>query len=299
MMKGKGYLFLYVLMLLAAAWGLPSFCYRATDGFTIAKITPSRPWDARWETRPLALSETSELDEALGQSYRYFGCGGQCYAFFSEDGRYVIKFLKQHSFKIPWWHSCIPIPYLFDRYKAKKRLTRKNKIEKDFASYKVAFEQLQDLTGVVYVHLNPTGKTLPSVKIIDKLEIEHTLDLNQFDFIVQKRAELLYPKLLEGVASGQLEGARTLIDQIVALIDTRCAQGYEDWDQNLQTNCGFLNGKVIKIDVGRFIANEAMKEPKRCQEERVRIMTPLYDWLEPRSQELAAYCQEVMQCGRD
>lgn len=293
-MRYKKYLLFYTLSLFLAAWGLSSFCHRATDGFTIAKITPNRPWDPRWESG--CSPETTELQQALGQKYRYFGCGGQCYAFFSEDGQYVIKFLKQHSFKIPWWHPYIPIPYLFNRYKTKKRLTRQNKIAKDFASYKAAFEQLQDFTGILCVHLNPTDNTFPSLKIIDKLHIEHTLDLNQFDFIVQRKAELLYPKFIDFIDSAQLNEARDIIDQIIQLIEARCARGYEDWDQNLQTNCGWLNGKVIKIDVGRFIANEAMKTYERCREEKIRIMTPLYQWLLSRSPDLAQYCQEVMQC---
>lgn len=99
---------------------LAAFCLKRTDTFTITGISSNRPFDPAWQTRPLSEQEQKEFDAATAQKYRYFGKGGQCYAFFSEDGQYVIKFFKQKVYTIPLWHHFIPIPFVFDRYKEKK-----------------------------------------------------------------------------------------------------------------------------------------------------------------------------------
>lgn len=273
---------------------LDRFCSKQTDTFTIAAISSCRPFESKWQTRPLTSEEKEEMDQALNQKFRYFGRGGQCYAFFSEDGNYVIKFFKQRVYKIPLWHHFIPIPFVFDRYKEKKRWKRQDKIERDFFSYKVAFEELQEMTGVLYVHLNQTDDLKRKICIVDLLNIEHQLDLDQFDFILQRRAEMIYPKIALHVKNNQLGQAKQIIDQIVSQIVARCNLGYEDWDPNVRTNCGLLKDRVIKIDVGRFIKNEQMKTEQMCRSELIRITTPFKDWLGTQSPELASYCDEAV-----
>ncbi len=290
--------FSFPLLATAAVIGLyfplSHFCEKETDTFTIGAISSNRPFEPAWQTHPLSSNEKRELEHALSQKYRYFGKGGQCYAFFSEDGNYVIKFFKQRVYKIPLWHHLIPIPYVFDRYKEKKKLKRLDKIQRDFFSYKVAFEDLQQITGLLYVHLNPTQDLKRSVTIIDLLNIEHHLDLDKFDFIVQRRADMIYPTLTRLIGEQDRDHARRIIDQVVELILYRCHKGYEDWDPNVRTNCGLLNDRVIKIDVGRFIENEQMKSKQMCSSELVRITTPFKEWLNNQDPDLASYCDQAM-----
>lgn len=274
---------------------LSRFCAKKTDTFTIEAISSNRPFDPSWQTDPLSSDEKSELEHALSQKYRYFGKGGQCYVFFSEDGNYVIKFFKQRVYKIPLWHHFIPIPYVFDRYKEKKRSKRLDKIQRDFFSYKVSFEDLQEITGVLYVHLNPSQDLMRSVAIVDLLNIEHRLDLDKFDFILQRRADMIYPTLTRLIEEQDSDRSKQIIDQVVQLILYRCQKGYEDWDPNVRTNCGLLNDRVIKIDVGRFIANEQMKSKEMCSSELVRITTPFKEWLNNKDSDLANYCDEAVE----
>jgi hypothetical protein len=283
-----------LLVVLALYLGLSDFCNKRTDTFTIAAISSNRPFDPQWQTRPLSSEELSERDTALSQKYRYFGKGGQCYAFFSEDGKYVIKFFKQRVYTIPLWHHFIPIPYVFDRYKDKKRWKRQDKLQRDFFSYKVAFEDLKEMTGILYVHLNPTKDLKRSITIVDLLNIEHHLDLDQFDFILQKRADMIYPTITTLLKEGQIDPIKQIIEQVVDQIDLRCHRGYEDWDPNVRTNCGLLNDRVIKIDVGRFIHNEKMKTPEMRRSELVRITTPFKEWLKTQEPLLASYCDEAV-----
>src|SRR5690348_5271745 len=73
---------------------LTSVCRRITDGFSIARITSEFPPDISWDPSPVAGVDSNEWNSALNQSYRYLGSGGQCFAFLSQDNRYVIKFFK-------------------------------------------------------------------------------------------------------------------------------------------------------------------------------------------------------------
>jgi len=294
--RWKRYLFplLTTLIVVGGYFPLARFCEKRTDTFTIGAISSNRPFDPAWQTHPLTPEQKDELDSALAQKYHYFGKGGQCYAFFSKDGNYVVKFFKQRVYQIPLWHRFIPIPYLFDRYKEKKRLKRLDKIQRDFFSYKVAFEDLQEITGILYVHLNQTTDLKKTLAIVDLLNIEHRLDLDKFDFIVQRRADMIYPTLSRLIDEGNSERSKQIIDQVIDLIVHRCRKGYEDWDSNIRTNCGLLNNAVIKIDVGRFIANKQMKSSEMCRSELLRVTTPFKEWLKDKDPALANYCDEAV-----
>src|SRR5579863_4259442 len=84
-------LFRYKLCLLFVPfllYYLGNFCLKMTDGFSIARITSTFPegipaWDDS------AREKSVELHTALEQTYHYLGAGGQCFAFVSEDKRYV------------------------------------------------------------------------------------------------------------------------------------------------------------------------------------------------------------------
>lgn len=178
--------------------------------------------------------------------------------------------------------------------KKKKRWKRQDKLQRDFTSYKAAFEELQDLTGVLCVHLNQTQDLKRTVSIVDLLNIEHQLDLDKFDFILQRRAKMIYPTIAALVKEDQIDEAQQIVDQVAELIVKRCRMGFEDWDPNVRTNCGLEGGRVIKIDVGRFIYNEEMKSPQMRRSELTRITTPFKEYLMTLDPKLAAYCDEAI-----
>lgn len=255
------------------------FCEKKTDGFSILAISSSRPYHHEWATRPLQDQERAELFEAIHQKYKYYGCGGQAYAFFSEDGKYVVKFFKQKLFRPPTWLSYIPIPYLLNKYRAKKTWKRADKLERDYGSYKTGFDELQEETGLIFVHLNKTKDLNTKLQIIDKLGIEHHLDLDKMDFVVQKRAELIYDRFATFMRVGDIRGAKELTHEVFHLILSRCQKGFRDRDPNIRTNCGYLHGRVIKIDVGRFVPDVEIKKRAAYEKELLRICQPFKEWI--------------------
>jgi hypothetical protein len=249
------------------------------DRFSIASIQSNRVYNAKWESRSLSQEEAQTVESALDQDYSYYGCGGQSFIFFSKDDRFVLKFFKQKNFTTPKWLDYLPIPYLLNRYKAKKRWKRADKLNRDFTSYKTAFDTLPHLTGVVYLHLNKTTHLNKKLTITDPLHIAHTLDLNAYDFIIQRKAEYVYDRISNAMKEGNEAKAKDAISKIIGFIVTRCKLGYHDRDPNIRTNCGFIDGELVKIDVGRITYMEEIKELKNYTKELVRITKPFKEWL--------------------
>ncbi len=279
-------------------YGIQAFCHRSTDGFTLNAISSSRPYNPAFDTRALKTEEKEELAIAFEQPYRYIGCGGQSFIFLSQDEKYVIKFFKQRVFTVPLWIRYFPIPYVLDRYRAKKTWHRQDKIQRDFASYKIAFEELQEETGVLFIHLNPTQDLQKKLTLIDKLKIRHTIDLDKMDFIVQRKADLVFDRINALMKNGNLSEAKRHIDAIVELILNRCDKGYHDRDPNIRTNCGFLGEKAIKIDVGRLMKKEDSRTANSKWRELQRITGPFETWLQDSYPELGAYLSEKLKALR-
>lgn len=262
---------------------------RSNDGFTTSAITPHRPYNPSFDTRALSDAEKNELLAALDQPFSYHGCGGQSFIFFSHDGRYALKLFKQSKFTTPFWIQHFPIPWMIGKYRNKKIESRKDKIERDFASYKIAFEELPQETGVVYIHLNPTSHLQKKLTLIDKRGKSHRVDLDSIDFVVQKKADLVYDRISLLMEQKEIDKAQKAIDSIVDLIVSRCERGYHDRDPNVRTNCGFLGERAIKIDVGRLMHDESVKEPARIKQELLRITSPFQTWLSQNHPELTEH----------
>lgn len=210
------------------------------DAFSLHAISTHRKYRSDWETHSLTPQEKADLKKALAQKYHYLACGQQAFAFLSEDGNYVLKFLKQKLFKTPrFWDK-------------KKRWEKQNKLERDFASYRLAFDALQQETGLVFVHLNPSLDLPSELVVVDDHKKTHHLNPNNISFILQKRAELVYPTIDRLMAEGAVDEARQALDSILALFASRVRKGIADSDPDLDKNFGFIEGRAIQIDVGRF-----------------------------------------------
>ena len=268
-----------IIILIFALIMVPHFCKKQTDTFTTLAISSNRPYHEEFATRTLTENESFELQKALSQPYTYFGRGGQAYAFFSADGHYVVKFFKQRLFRPSWLLNHLPLTPLFHKYREKRNWKRLDKFQRDFSSYKVAFEELQQETGVIYSHLNPTTHLKTKLAITDRLGIVHNVDLDHLDFIVQKRADRVYDRIDRLMQSGKIEEAKQSIKGVFAMIHARSEKGFRDRDPNIQTNCGFIGNRAIKIDVGRFVKCEEMKTKEVRDADLSRITAPFENWI--------------------
>jgi hypothetical protein len=267
------------------------FCHKQTKGFRLTNILSDLQPRPEWSTP----SPDSKLSELFSQTYSFLGAGGQCYSFISEDGTTVLKFFKHHHMRVPSFFKRFPLPASLasrrDRYSAKCE----GKLISTFNSCKLAYEEFKEETGLIYVHLNKTDFLKQSVTIRDKLGISYKIDLDQTEFIIQKKAHLVFKDLKRRILHSSLEDSKLMINSILEFIYDRYKKGIKDHDNGLRRNFGLFQDRLIEIDVGSF-AKATVPHNSRLLEEELRNKTKrLSHILYKKSPVLFTYYEEKIQ----
>lgn len=286
---------LILSLLIVSLYGLGRLYYHLTGGFMVANITSDFPFQPQWEVHSLAANEQEELNQALDQPYHYLGKGCQSYVFLSRDGQYVIKFFKYQRYRLQPWFAILPSLPAIVKYRQEKMEKKWNKLNGFVQSWKIAFENLKEETGLLFVHLNKTTNMQRQVTIYDKIGLKHMIELDQMEFCIQRCARMLCETLLDYKVKGDLVGAQQLIHQLLNMILSEYARGLADNDHALMQNTGVSRSRPIHIDVGQFVFNEEMKQPRGFQQE---LFTKTYKfklWLRDNYSELGDYLEEELQ----
>lgn len=279
-MKSKAF---KLLLFALATLMLARFTHHQTNGFRMSKINSNTFLEEEFEERPLAFEES----EILKGKFTYFGRGLQSFAFLSEDEKYVLKIFNNRIQKKLKFFELLHL----ETY-AKMM---KSKLHKTYESYKIAYQELREETGILYLHLSPTYLLDRTVVLVDKLGIEHTIDLDNTGFLLQKRAILVYPQLEKLLGQGKIEVAKESLSNLLNLFVTKFQKGIADNDPLIRTNYGFIGTSPLQIDVGPFSKNIAMQNPNVYFPELLRITTSLKHWLRERSPELSDYVETYLQ----
>jgi len=101
--------------------------------------------------------------------------------------------------------------------------------------------------------LNKAGFGAPKITLVDKLNIAHELDPNEYEFVIQKKAE----SAQEYIKQHREEAIRAMKELIVLL----SKKNIHDEDPRIHRNIGFIDGKAILLDPGRCVAAYG-REPK-------------------------------------
>ncbi len=240
-------------------------CHKKTKGFFLQRI------QFRDETTEASSPDATTLS-ALNQPFHYFNYGNQCYAFVSEDGKYILKLFKYVHHTPPMWTSKIPLLNRFKSFRQTridKTLWKRNR---DFQGYQIAFDHLRQETGLLDIHLHPTN-TYPAITLYDPLNIVHSLDLNNAPFILQKRVIPAYQQFSSWIQKGEIDKLRQGISDLVSLCALRISKQIYDDDVNFYSNSGFDDEKPIIIDPGHFVLNSSNIS------ELPALVVELKDWL--------------------
>ncbi|MDE3055898.1 MAG: hypothetical protein KGI80_04305 [Verrucomicrobiota bacterium] len=224
---------------------------------------------------------SSETLEALQQPYRYLGAGKQSVAFLSEDGKWVLKFFKKKYIRAPFIARCFNL----DKKKYQQRFGHYCE------SYLIAEKEFKQETALAYVHLGPST-ALPDTVCKDRLGISHSLNLNEYPFVMQKRVESFY-SLLTGPLT------RQMIDQFLGFVAKRMAKGVADRDQEIGRNFGTLGGAIVQIDPGRLYLDTTLNEQKRRDLEWWRSTHKLRRFLETNAPEEVAFFDQRLKAWQE
>lgn len=237
------------IVLLALTLGTLWFSNHKSYGFSVSKITSSLPFNPKWVTNPPPPDLKQKL---FGQRYRYLASGAQLFAFASEDGKYVIKFFRMKHL----------IPSFNHYFRPEKKKHREENLNIIFQAYKMAYDDLKEEAALVYLHLNKTADLQTTLTVIDKLGRQHFINLDKTEFIVQEKAELIFPHL----SKLDVEKRKEAIEAMLSLVQRRIDKGYADDDKAISHNYGFVGDRPIHLDIGRIYKGERKGEYNRIQE---------------------------------
>lgn len=290
---------MHILWILLAVVALRAGFYTLSDGFSVSKIKNTFPATTEWQLPPPTPKEQKRIANICSQKFRYLGKGSQVYAFISEDGQYVLKFFKCYHLKPVGWIASIPLPKFLDEPRKATLEKRYKKISTTLESYKIASEYLKDECGLIAVEILPTPSINQEVEIYDKLGRQHILNLGQYGFILQRKADLIYPKLSEWIATGDMNSAKEAIRSMIALIVQRSKKGIQDSDPDLHKNAGLIGTTAILIDLGCLHTNPEAKKKEVYTQDLLKITNRLKVWLEKQSPELYTFLEEEIANASD
>lgn len=232
------------ITLILFLWGWHFTYHNKALGFSVAKITSDFSYHPEWEMPPLSPHEDNTLQAIFSQPFYYLGAGSQSYAFVSEDGKTVLKFFRMK-------HTLF---YLKDLWAGNRSEARKNILLSIYDSHTLAYQKMKQDAGLLYLHLNKTDHLKTTVRLVDRLHRSHHVDLDNVEFVLQEKAELIFSKLKTLLKQPQQLNAA--IQSVADLIDRRNNQGLADHDKAVSHNFGFIKDRPIQIDVGRIYKRE-------------------------------------------
>ncbi len=283
-----------VCLLCTFVYGAGRLYFFVTDGFTVDNISSDLAYDPRLKLRPLSFNEQKEVETALSQEYHYFGKGCQSYVFLSKDKNYVIKFVKFQRFRPQSWMNALAIFPPMESYRQMKIAKRKKRLDYLLGGWVLAYNELSTECGLVYLHLNKTSDMQKQLLIYDKIGFKHLLNLNEMEFLIQKKATMLKETIDGLVAKGESEEVKLLIQRILKIVESEYVRGIADNDHALMQNTGVVDGRPIHLDLGQFVYRDDVKTSPVFKQEFFSKMYRFREWLRDNHPEIGDYLEERM-----
>lgn len=265
--------------------GIGKICDHFTAGLRIYELESSMPNKALWETAPLSLQEEQKIEQILSQPFFFLEGGGQSYAFLSQDGQTVLKFFRHdHPYSPKRLLEYVRFPFGWAPAWDSLRLKLLDyKSRKDISpllnSSKLAYDELKEETGLLYIHLNKTNAKFKKVVVVDRIGVHHSIDLDATEFILQKKVNLLFPSIQALMQEQREAEAKALIDSLILCLEHSCQKGIGNTDGALKRNFGCIEGRTLCLDFGSLIRDPSLQNPLKAQEEIIKKTARLARWL--------------------
>lgn len=261
--------FLPVFLPLVLLCGGIFYCNQKPE-FGPVNIGSSLQHENEWEIERLSAEAETELAQIFAQNFVYLGAGSQSYAFLSDDGKYVLKFFRMKNFMPKPWYALLPPISIFKELRAEKIERQSERLKQLFRAYKLAYTELKEQTALIYLHLNKSDNLHQQITLVDKQGKSHRIDLDKFEFVLQKRADtLLYDYLLELWNKGEKKQVRNTLNALIDHVRLRSQKGIADRDDGLKNNFGFTDGNFFQLDPGRLYKNDAL--PAEAEAELLQL----------------------------
>ncbi len=293
-MKNKKHLTLKIILGLALTAGVERFCHHQTAGFQVSKVLSYFPFDERYVISSVTDPQIDQVNHLLSQRYHFLGHGGQGYSFISADGKYVLKLFKMHHMRVPDFIQKMSTVGRVKQLQESWMAYREKKHRKIFSSCKLAYDDLKEETGLLYVHLNTTKGLHPTVRIVDRIGVEIELHIDQAPFALQKKGELAFTTFKKDLLTHNQAGLKKEIASFLRFIADRSRKGIEDTDAGLYRNYAYLEEDLIQIDIGSFRRNNLLQEPSSMRKELLKKTQQLRKSLRAQDSNTCLFIEEMI-----
>jgi len=254
-------------MLILFCAGVGKCWYWIKEGFTIARVQG-------WEGKMGDLYWNKMADEIVKQEFHSIGRGRQCYAFESEDGKYVIKIPRRDRYNLPFWLRALDLKAL-DSYREHRRVARFNCGRGLIESFHIAFADLKEETGIIAMWVPKMD--VRELHIRDKLGRSYHLPFGKVGFILQHKKRLFRDVFAEAHKKGTVD---QVFKGLMDLVEKRARKGILNKDGSFLRNFGFDENGAYQIDVGSFY-KEAQLSDRDAYDKSIRnTMAPIREWAE-------------------
>ena len=223
------------------------------------------------------LVDSGEIDKSffVSQDFNFLGYGRQSVAFESSDQRYVLKFFTKEPFQINLdkKNRKFSLRSFVSKWIINLRFALN--IKSVLRNYSKLFTEKPEIAGLVAVHLNDTKKLPCLISLHWPNNTETVCDLNQYPFVIQKKAELVC-KTLEKASSKQEK--LKLLDKLKNFLIRRANFGFMDKKKamGIGRNFGFLDGEPVQFDVGSVVFNPKLLDSSKEEIEQVLELFDLW-----------------------
>ena len=275
--------------------GIDRACHHRSSHFCLSKIRTSNLFSPQWGTPVLSPQEMQELRQILNQKFILYDKGSRSFVCVSEDGNYIIKFLKyQHLNKKSWLGA---LPFSFNPF-YQEFLFKKGKCTTLLNAWKTAFTDLKTETGLIYMHADNAQDLHQKITILDKNVQEYRIDLDKVIFCVQKHADLIYLRIAQLMYNGDVEEAKRIISSIFSLLDSLGKKGVIDAYFCSDFNFGLVGDEVIQIDLGKLNVDPICAQNLIYKQKIASMTERLKGWLEQNYPELFAHFEQCLDSFR-
>ncbi len=287
------------LLLLGGRELLHIIYYVKADRFSHSHIQSHMTYDPQWDIS-CSQEEKQNLSPLLDQPFFYLGKGSQCFVFESQDGSCVLKFFRHERYRIPAWVAHLKLPQFLAKLQAEQVCSKEKKRENLFQSCLLAFQELRHESGILLLHLNKGDDLQKTVTLYDKVGRRLDIPIDHYEFLLQKKATLVYPSFEKWIQNGEIEKAKEAVTAFIALLEKRFQKGIADHDPVLSKNAGFLEMTPVYIDTGQFEKQKGLQNAHFPYKEIEQIMKNFRQWLQEHdSAELVLHLDETIEKLRD
>ena len=219
-----------------------------THGFRKEKIKVK----LQKSSKILDSEKNKKVLKILSQNFYYLDKGCQTYVFESENKEYVLKFIRFSRYKMPFWMNFTKICEKGKDYYNQRQSQRQKRFFSTMRSYEITDEFLKKETGVIYVHLKKTNLN-KIVKFFDKTKRSFDINVNDFGYILQRKAQP-FEKYLKKISKSNKD-IEIVFNSFVDLTLEMFEKKIVNKDYNSVRNTGVLDNKIICTDVGSFYEN--------------------------------------------